>query len=296
MLSVCVPVYNYDIRPLVAHLKLQLKTLQATVELLFIDDGSDPHFKTLNRQSCEEFNYAELDENVGRAKIRNLFIDKASYSYLLFLDCDSLIIQSDFLTKYINVLQSKPQVVCGGRIYTDAKPENKFRLRWYYGKYRESQNAAERSLQPNKSFMTNNFLIAKELLAAVRFDESLVQYGHEDTLFGFELKKRGIVIQHIENPILNGDLESNSEYLNKTKAGILNLIKIVESQNNDLMQEVNLLRFYQKTKSYSFFILLMYGLIKPIMMLLLKSGYVSLFLFDIYKLGLFTQEYKRAKL
>ncbi len=33
--------------------------------------------------------------------------------------------------------------------------------------------------------MTNNFLIQQVLLAKIKFDERLNQYGHEESLFGF---------------------------------------------------------------------------------------------------------------
>ena len=62
----------------------------------------------------------------------------------------------------------------------------------------------------------------------VKFDERITKYGHEDTLFGFELKKNNTQITHIDNPVINGNLETNEEFIEKTEEGLLNLLKIVE--------------------------------------------------------------------
>ena len=47
MLSICVPVYNYDARPLVAELLRQAESLAAGVEVLVYDDGSQESFTVL---------------------------------------------------------------------------------------------------------------------------------------------------------------------------------------------------------------------------------------------------------
>ena len=51
------------------------------------------------------------------------------------------------------------------------------------------------------------------------FNPLISGYGHEDTLFGFELEQNGIVIRHIDNPVLNAHLDSNTQFLYKTDAG-----------------------------------------------------------------------------
>ena len=81
--------------------------------------------------------------------------------------------------------KNKPSIVCGGRVYPEKSPSRKQHLRWKYEKNRERKTIHKRFLSPNKSFMTNNFLIQQVLLAKIKFDERLNQYGHEDSLFGF---------------------------------------------------------------------------------------------------------------
>ena len=54
----------------------------------------------------------------------------------------------------------------------------------------------------------------------ISFNERLSGYGHEDTLFGYELNKNNIQIHHIDNPVLNGHLDTNEAFLLKTEEGL----------------------------------------------------------------------------
>ena len=294
MISICIPVYNFNITQLINELSRQKKKLDKLIEIVVIDDCSDEKYKKINRSICQDEIYIELAENIGRSKIRNLFLKYTNYEYLLFLDCDSLVESPDFLLKYIEVVKKKPGVVCGGRIYNPNRPDRAKMLRWKYGLYRESQPFMARNKFPNQSFMTNNFLVNRKVFTKVKFDERITQYGHEDTLFGYSLKKENILIHHIDNPVINGDIEDNIEYLKKTQAGIINLTRIIEfvDFDKDLINGISLLRFYEKIKKFRFVIRFLFVLCKPLIYLLLARGYVNLYLFDFYKLGILSQNYK----
>lgn len=287
MISICIPVYNFNITSLVNELSNQMNSLSIQCEIIVIDDCSQ-NFKPINKSVCEKHTYIELPQNVGRARIRNLFLKYAQYDYLLFLDCDALIKTPSFLSKYIEIIKENPSVVCGGRIYDTSPPTREYRLRWKYGVLRESQPSSVRRQFPNRSFMTNNFLIKKGILEEIKFDERIAQYGHEDTLFGFALKQRNIIITHLDNPVTNGDVELNSEYLKKTREGIINLITILnfKEYDKDLMNDISILRFYNKVKKLRKLIRLSFVIFKPLITLLLTKGYINLYLFDYYKLGI----------
>lgn len=290
MISVCIPIYNYDVTALVQELSRQAVLLRHPCEIVLIDDCSEAHFKKVSQAVTAGTKYVELKQNIGRARIRNLFLEYATYSYLLFLDCDSLIIHDDFLEKYVTeIVTSDFSVICGGRTYSFVKPQRTQLLSWKYGFYKESQPTAIRQLAPNRSFMTNNFLIKREILSQIRFDERIVNYGHEDTLFGFMLSENNIQVHHIDNPILNGDIETNKTYLAKTEQGIINLIQIVKylRGNQKFVESVALLRFYKKVESLKMvpMIRLLFYFTKPILKLLFIAGLVNLTLFDFYKLG-----------
>jgi GT2 family glycosyltransferase len=290
MLSICLPVYNFNIGPLVKELSRQAGDLDMPFEIIVIDDKSDDLYRIANVSACTNLIYIQLDKNIGRSRIRNLFINHAKYEYLLFLDCDSLVISPRFISDYLEAAgKHENAVICGGRIYPLKPPERSLRLRWKYGIRRESKSAAARNLSPHGSFMSNSFLISRNIFSVVNFDEGLSGYGHEDTLFGFDLKKKGIPVIHIDNPVLNGHLESNRQFLKNTEEGIINLISILKRRENDIdfINHVKLLKYASRIKKGIMrnTIKNVFIMSKPAIKLALTHGFVSLNLFDFYKLG-----------
>ena len=300
MISVCIPIYNFDVTALVTALLNQIERSKFQVELILIDDHSSSAYRKINEQLCSTTTYIKLDQNIGRAKIRNLFLHYAKFEHLLFLDCDSLIHHNDYLEHYISTLKKEAHpVICGGRVYPESQPERGRILRWKYGHAKESKTAKERMLNPNSSFMTNNFLVRRDILETTLFDEKIVTHGHEDTLFGFELKQKGIPIYHIENPILNGDIDINTTYLEKMETGMVNLVYILNSLDNPapFIEDVTVLRFYKKMKDKGVLKLihLLFKITKSPLKFFLNKGIVDLKLFDFYKFGLLITAYKQHK-
>lgn len=298
MISVCIPVYNFDVEVLLKVLSKQAKDIGA--EIIVIDDHSTV-FEEKNREVAESLDnvrYIRLDENIGRSKIRNLFLKYAKFDYLLFLDCDSIVSSPHFLKKYVEIIEREhPEVVCGGRVYGDKPKSRKKMLRWKYGTGRETKPAHIRELTPNASFMTNNFLIRRDVLEKIKFNEDLTKYGHEDTLFGFDLKRYGIKIYHIGNPVANGELEDNEDFVAKTEQAIENLIYIVKyievshsfAEDIPLIVEYNILKEKGKLWWYKLLFLLFRFPVKAF----LKTGYASMKLFDFYRLGYFVWKYDK---
>lgn len=301
MLSVCIPIYNFDITGLVQSLGRQTERINIPVEIVCIDDCSDISFQLANRETCNKYGkYIQLEQNVGRAKIRNLFLDHAQYNHLLFLDCDSVIFSSRFLKKYVDtILEYNAEVICGGRIYNDLKPSGQKLLRWKYGHKKESMMAEVRRRHPNRSFITSNFAIRRDIFLNIKFDERLVKYGHEDTLFGFELKKNNITIVHIDNPVLNGYLEDNAEFIEKTEHGLANLLSILNFVRHDplFVEDVNIARVYKKCRrvGLSPMLTVFFTFSQPFLKTFLATGTAGLFWFDLYKLGYFALHYKQQK-
>lgn len=300
MLSICIPIYNQDVNKLVTNLHDQAEKLKCEYELVLIDDCSTDEFKDINRKTCNELGkYIELEENVGRAKIRNLFLKHSQQEYLLFLDCDSTIISDNFLSNYIEFLKSGREVVFGGSVYQENTPEKNKQLRWKYGILKESKPAEVRQQSPNKSFKTNNFVIHRSIFEKIRFDERITQYGHEDTLFGFHLQQNNISIAHIDNAVLNGILEENAEFIEKTETSLISLLHILKYINYDkaFIQDVTILNFHQKIKQLhlTFLVKVLFILSKPIIKSLLSAGFANLTLFDFYKLGYVNSYYDRIK-
>jgi cellulose synthase/poly-beta-1,6-N-acetylglucosamine synthase-like glycosyltransferase len=276
---------------------MQVEKLSVPAEIILIDDASRESYRTHNRRTCAGVTYVQLEKNIGRAAIRNRFLHYAQHSYLLFLDCDVVIHRSNFLDTYVQALQhDSVGVVCGGREYPDVKPDRSQRLRWHYGIKRESQPASKRARQPYVSFMTNNFVLRREVFEQIQFDERLTAYGYEDTLFGMALKKHGVPLLHLDNPVLTGDLEVNADFLANTEKAMANLVFI--SKHNQLAiglaQEVTVLRIFYRFYAFRRAIAFLFHVLRPLVMFVLKRGWVNLRLFDFYKLGTLSLLFVRA--
>jgi hypothetical protein len=297
MLSICIPIYNVLVFDLLSSLRRQIKEQNLDCEIICIDDNSTEQIKIQNILAIAFTDqYIQLKRNIGRSAIRNLFLDYVNKPYLLFLDCDVKIQDDSFLANYLSAIEENHSLICGGHEYVNLKPEKKFRLKWNYGRKRESKSIKERQKKPQKSFMPSNFVIKKDILAENLFDTRLSQYGHEDTLFAYNLGCAEIKFHHIKNHVEITDLELNETYLKKTEQGIYNLKKILEftKYNPQLIDNVSLLRFYFKSRKNGslLIIYLILGLFFNRIRKKLQNGSTSLFLFDLYKLAYFTKVMK----
>ena len=127
-------------------------------------------------------------------------------------------------------LQRISQVICGAS--SIMKVHRAILTRYSGGNMDEKENKVKPQTgisSPYASFSTFNVLIDRTVFSKFRFNEELQQYGHEDTLFSYQLKKAGIDIIHIDNGLFHEGLESNRDFLNKTKPGIENLSKLYDS-------------------------------------------------------------------
>jgi glycosyltransferase involved in cell wall biosynthesis len=296
MLTVCIPIYNYDISSLVEALHRQLVASGVPFEILCIDDASLPEFREQNRcLDLSNTKYIALEQNIGRSKIRNLLAREARYPYLIFMDCDSAIPSGDYITQYINTC--RPGIVCyGGCMYDSELKDISFSLRWKYGRRRESLPAGQRAKHPNRGFRTNNFLIDKSIFDAVAFNEAITAYGHEDTVFGLDLAAHGFEVTHIDNPLIHIGLEDNRTFLKKTDAGLVNLHRIERLQEGRgagltnsfrIIRTKNLLTTLRLQKLLS----VVFKLFRPILIRQLTGRRPSLLLFDLYRLGYFCSLY-----
>lgn len=296
LLSILIPVYNYDVTHLVTELHRQAEELGVLYEICLLDDASDEKFKVRNRDLIPKTNvrYEELPQNIGRAAIRNRLVEMANYDYLLYMDCDSGVVMPHFLQTYLTATHPH-RLLYGGRAYLPKPPSDpQYLLHWHYGRQREQQDFLERQKNPYHSFMTNNFLIPKSIFASITFDESLRNYGHEDTLFGMELAKKNIEIQHLNNPLLHLGLESAAVFLSKTKMAVHNLVQL---QQQGKRVETRLSKTYAQIARWKLLLVVGWGLklLRPfILKHLQQPKLVDLRLLDLYKLDLFIEAMRKA--
>jgi len=293
MLSICIPVYNYNVNQLINELGLQADALKCVYEIIIIDDASQPEYHRLNAQLTKRqfVRYYRLKENIGRAAIRNKFLSLANFDYLLFLDCDTRTTNSYFICNYLEIIEQKPEVVCGGIIYIEIDDTGTSSLRIKYGKKRESKTARQRTKAKKNTFLSSNFLIKKTIFAKIQFDQRIKRYGHEDTLFGFQLLQHNITITHIENPLFHLDKETNYQFIRKTEQSIENLVEILENFNIDpqFFNYITLLKTYKKIKNKHLtrFILPIFIFLRLFLKRYFIKNGTNLLLFDLYKLVLF---------
>lgn len=287
MLSILIPAYNYNITKLVTDLQKQASHLDIAFEIIVMEDGSrfyldeNKTVATLNHVS-----YVLLKDNIGRSAIRNRLADEARYEHLLFLDCDAGV-TDDFIQQYVSYCDNQ-SIVSGGRIYEkDIDPQ--YSLISKYGREKE-ENRAEKLQKKGKyqPFTSPNFLIPKSIFCRVRFDETIVGYGHEDTIFGIMLRRAGFEVKRINNPVIHIGIEDNHDFIAKTEKALHNLYLLHQSgKYPELEKESKIISYYltfkhlHLTTLLSLFHKLFGSLIKRS---LLKAN-PSLFLFDLYKLG-----------
>jgi len=293
-ISLLIPVFDYDIVALVHSMKSALNKVPEFIEILIGDDGSSLEYreKYLSLES-ECVRVISSEKNIGRASIRNKLALEAKGDYLLFIDADAMIpgTAEAYFLKWLPMM-SISKVLCGGILYHESPPGDPDKLlRWKYGRKKEQKKAAERNKHPHAGFSTFNVLIEKEVFLKIRFNEELKQYGHEDTLMGYQLKKAGIGILHIDNGLVHEGIESNKDFLNKTKLGIENLSKLYDkvTDKRTFSQTVRILRFYNKLRFFRLTLILagLFIRYRDRMEIKLDSSDISLTLFGIYKMCMF---------
>ena len=279
-LSILIPTYNDICVSLVEALHHQASTLDIPYEILVADDGStDGECVRKNTEitKWENCHLLRREQNVGRAAIRNFLAQHSSYSRLLFIDSDMVVCRYDFLRKY---LESDAPVVDGGIVIRGG---DKHHLRALYEYAEEDRHRVEqRQLRPYHDFHTANFMIQRHLMLQYPFDERYSKYGYEDVAFGMTMKKNGIPIQHIDNPLSFEIFETNEDFVRKTEEGLRTLFHF----RDELRDYSRLLQFLESVPRP------ILATISPLFHCLgnplrrqLTGRTPSLFLFKIYKVG-----------
>lgn len=288
MLSILIPTYNYNTYELAMELHKQAIKANIVFELLVYDDASTLSVKNNNR--IEDLTFAkfiELEKNIGRSAIRNLLANDAKYKWLLFLDADIKIINKNFIQVYLNEIKNASnQIVYGGICYQKNRPNSNQILRWVYGNKREALKVSDRNKNPNLRFLTLNFLSRKEVFDRLKFNTDIANYGHEDTLFALDAKKKNIIVRHIDNPILHLGLESSLIFIKKSEEAIGVLLSFVK-QKLIKPQDITLSRYAELLTKFKlhYLVTILYLIFKKPLKKQLLSSSPSLLLFDFYRLG-----------
>lgn len=290
MISILIPTYNYDVRPLASEILGQIKTLNIQYELIVLDDASpNQDIKTNNKTIASHPNclFIENRTNKGRTASRQALAQTSKYNWLLFLDADVFPKSKHFIENF-KLKNLSTDVVFGGVTYEEAQPEENKILRWKYGKAREAKPSSIRENIPYLSIISGSLLIKKEIfLSANNFLNNA--YG-VDVLLAQNLRNMNAQVLHISNPVIHYGLESSEVFIAKTMQGLQTLHQF-EIDKKISLNYRPIQKAFLKLKKFaliSFYITLLRPLEKVILKNL-KSPNPSLFLFDIYKLLVFAR-------
>lgn len=309
-LSILLPSYNNVCVSLVQVLQRQADALRGKLdkpfryEIIVADDGStDAACIDANRVIGDMLHcrYLRMEQNVGRAQIRNVLISESRGDYVLLIDSDLFLCDDNYLYKYAT---STADVVYGGTriggegfamVDNEANTEHlKGNLRYIYEKKAEpSHRAVFRQLRPNQEISVCNLYARRDIMEAHPFDSRFKAYGYEDVLFGKRLAESGIEVTHIDNPVLINEFEPNSVFVKKTEEAILTLCRFEQDLEgySNLKTKVTTLGRYIPLSLFR----LWHRIMKNKEKRNLTGSKPSLLLFKLYKLGFFLENRKVKK-
>ncbi len=288
MLSILIPTHDYTCYKLVADLHQQGEALGVPYEIIVCEDGSRDSVSIIANHKIEELSNCRHiinKQNVGLATTRNFLAKNALYDWVLFIDCDAQVIHDDFLANYINNV-GKSDVIVGGLQHPLHNDDPNRTLRFKYETEADKTRGAEyRNQNPYDKFSAFNCMVRRSMFLCILFDENCKQYGYEDTLFGLDLKRRGISILHIDNTLLHTGIDTNKAFLQKTETALNTLLSL----GNKMQSGSSLLNMYARfsRRRCTWVLRMLYSLFGAVMRRNLLSAHPSLTVFNLYKLCYF---------
>lgn len=287
MLSILIPVYNYDITALVKELHHQCSKITFAYEIIVADDSPASPFSVTNAAitSFSNCHFIQNPQNLGRTLTRKNLAIAARYNTLLFLDADVIPVSRDFISMYMLYAGKQNDVVVGGYAYKKQEYKTGENLRYKYGVAREQKTAAERSKSPYENIFSGNFMITKDVFLANNYNGKDNLYGM-DNYFSYQLYINKAGILHIDNPIYHLGLENDIVFFTKCVESVKNRKMLLE--NAPAAEDINsLLRYYKTLKKYKLAGLtgLFFKISKPLLKNMVLKKDPNLFCLDLYRLG-----------
>lgn len=294
-LTICIPVYNQDVRVLVRALTRQMAGQVIPCSLLVADDGSDAYCRRLNDElkTIPSVRYLETGENAGRSAIRNYLATMAESSHILFLDGDVSVLREDYVALILQHMEAPLQAVLLGGLEFPHRVARSQRLQQMYGRRVISKQHLKKNKSGFVNFISCNFLMERRAFLDIRFDTRIQGYGHEDTVFGHALHCRQIPIIGVDNPVLKAHLDDNAVYLEKVRQGVHNLRQMASSPEfGHAVAHVQLLQVAKKMKSLRLTALFngIMHMMEPLLISQLLSGWPMLSILNAFKLYLFSKD------
>lgn len=285
MLSILIPVYNYDVAPLVGELHKQCMAAGISFEILVLEDASAQKFNNASVGQLQGVNYLENTANLGRAASRHKMAQIAKYEKLLFLDADVMPASADFIQHYTGYLSSENPVIVGGIAYRKQDNLPGKALRYKYGVEREQKTASERSKNPYGAIVTANLLIEKGLFLQHNYTGNENLYGL-DILFSYRLFNEQVPIIHTDNPVYHLGIETDIAFFAKALQAVASRRQFLANVPDS--GKVNgLLKHYKMLKGLGLtgITAVLFKTTEPFLKKRILSDKPDLLSLDLYRLG-----------
>ncbi len=215
-----------------------------------MDDASNnPPKRNEQINALSGCRYVKLDDNIGKSKIKNRLAEEAKGDWLLMMDDDGLPESDEYINNLFRLIKRDDvDVICGGRTYQEEMPSSEYYLHWLYGREREVKSAEERKRHPYNGFMIANMCIRKSVFMKIRLDERMRLYGHEDSVFGMNLKREGVRVLHVDNPLRHIGLVRTRQFIENQAESVNSVALLIKGgqENVNLIRLANVYKHIRK--------------------------------------------------
>lgn len=250
-LSICIPVYRYDVTRLLDALAACKSSSLA--EIIIYDDGSGDHELVEKLESNAgrvpaAIRIISAAANRGRAVARNAAIRHTRSEWLLLLDADMLPDDERFIERYLDAVDTtwEPAIVVGGYSLKAAPKERRFALHRWQAKKSECLPAGVRNEAPGRYVFSSNVLVHKLVLDACPFDQRFAAWGWEDTDWGLRAQQ-WFPVQHIDNTATHMGLDTDKALIAKYAGSGQNFV-LMTTRHRDEAAKMPLYRMAKRLR------------------------------------------------
>lgn len=258
VLTVLIPFYKDDCTPLIEALTKQSKALSKTlskaqVEILVYDDGTNDDALTAHVQaSVKSAAPAHISlitalKNQGRSEARNYLQSSAHSEWVLFLDADMLPQTPDFLSLYLDLIQSDcADIIFGGFTVLKQSDTPEHELHRVLSEVSDCHTAQHRQISGPQHVATSNLCVRKSVLDSERFDPEFTGWGWEDSEWAARVSNKYRLV-HADIPAIHLGLETTDTLLKRFRDSAQNYV-LFTNKHPDLAKRLTLYTTAYKIK------------------------------------------------
>jgi glycosyltransferase involved in cell wall biosynthesis len=254
-LSICIPLYRYDVTKLIDALAA-CKT-SSLAEIVLYDDGSGDHELLAKLESHAgrvpaAVRIVSAAANRGRAAARNAAFKHARSEWLLLLDADMMPDSESFIEGYLDAIETtwEPAVVVGGYSLKAAPKDKRFALHRWQAEASECLPATKRSVAPGRYVFSSNVLVHRLVLDACPFDQRFAAWGWEDTDWGLRAQQ-WFPVRHIDNTATHMGLDTDKALIAKYAGSGQNFV-LMTTRHRDEAVKMPLYRMAKRMRRMPF--------------------------------------------